>query len=64
LSRISRDEGLLHGVLGLVGGAEHVPAEGQDAAVVTVVQRLEGRLATAPHLLHEPVVAQRGEDLR
>ncbi|MEO8687427.1 MAG: hypothetical protein ABI611_04310 [Solirubrobacteraceae bacterium] len=37
-------EGVLARVLGFIGGAEHVPAEAQDAAQMAGIEHLEGRL--------------------
>ena len=52
---------MLDGVLGLLGGAEHVAAEGEDAAVVAVVDRLERGLGAAADELDEAVVGGEAE---
>ena len=39
-----------------------MPAERQDAAVVAVVDGLERVVVAAPHLLHEPLVAERAPE--
>jgi hypothetical protein len=49
---------VLERVLALVGRREHVAAERQDAPVVAVVDRLEGRLAPSAHELHEAFVGR------
>ena len=49
-------ERVLDGVLGLLGGAEHVAAEGEDAAVMAVIDGLERGLGAATEQLDEPVV--------
>jgi hypothetical protein len=51
------DEGVLDGVLGLLEGAEHVPAEGQDPAVVAVVDGLERAGVTGSDESYEFLVA-------
>ena len=54
-------EGVLDRVLGLLQRPEHVPAEGQHAAVMAVVEDLEGGACggavTAADLRDEPIVA-------
>ena len=55
---VSRDEGLLECVLGLVARAEHVAAEREDRRVMAVVEHLERRVVAAPELLDEPLVAE------
>jgi hypothetical protein len=47
---------VLQGVLGFLAAAEHVPAEGEQAAVVAVVDDLERRIVPRPHPRHEAVV--------
>ena len=49
-------ERVLDRVLRLVGRGQHVAAEREDAAVVAVIDRLEGRLAPAAHERDEPLV--------
>jgi hypothetical protein len=51
-----REERVLDRVLGLLDGAEHVAAEGKDAAVVAIEDRFEGCLGAAADALDEPVV--------
>jgi hypothetical protein len=51
-------EGVLDRVLALLAGADHVAAEGEDPAVVTIVDGLEGRLVTATDQADELVVAR------
>ena len=53
---IGGHEGVLEGVLGLLARAEHVPAEGEQAAVVAVEDELEGALVAGAHAGHEGVV--------
>ena len=36
------DEGVLRGVLAIGLGAQHVPAEAEDAQVIAVIERFEG----------------------
>jgi hypothetical protein len=60
-ARVGRGEGVLDSVLGLVARAEHVAAEGEDAAVVAVVGHLERDLVAAPDLLDQSLVAEGGE---
>jgi hypothetical protein len=48
---------VLHGVLGLLARAEHVAAEGQDPRTVALEGDLEGRLAPAPDLRDEAIIA-------
>jgi hypothetical protein len=52
---------VLHGVLRLLLGGEHVPAERQDRAVVAVVDDLERDLVAAPDLVDQALVAERRE---
>ena len=47
---------MLDGVLGLLDGPEHVAAEGEDGALVTVVGHLEGPLRACTDLLDETLV--------
>ena len=56
---VCRQESVLDGILGLLGRAEHVTAERQDRAVVTVVSGLEARRAAGPDQPHQP-----GDDQR
>ncbi|HEV2723709.1 MAG TPA: hypothetical protein VGV10_03675 [Thermoleophilaceae bacterium] len=49
-------EGVLNGVLALVEGAEHVPAEREDAWYVAFIDGLERRLVPAPDLPDQMVV--------
>src|ERR687889_2456104 len=51
-------ERLLERVLALVLGAEHVPAEGEQRAVVTVVDDLEGALVAGGGELGETCVVE------
>jgi hypothetical protein len=55
------DEGLLDGILRLVGRAEQVPAEGQDRPVVAVEDDLEGGLVATADVLDEPRVRECAE---
>ena len=57
-------ERLLDGVLGLLGGAEHVAAEGQHAAMVARVKDLEGRLGAAPQQVDQSLVRRQPEQAR
>jgi hypothetical protein len=45
---VRREERVLDRVLGLLWIAEHVPAERQDAAMMAVVDHLEGRTPALP----------------
>ena len=45
---VGRQEGVLERVLGLLAGAEQVPAEGEQRPGVAVVELLEGALVAAP----------------
>src|SRR5215207_1057071 len=54
-------KGVLNRVLSLLARAEHVAAEGQDAAAVALESDLEGQLVPAADLLHQPFVAGKGE---
>ena len=54
---VGRGERVLHGVLGLLAQAEHVAAEGQDPRTVAFEGDLEGRVAAAPDLGNEAIVA-------
>jgi len=47
---------VLQGVLGLLTAAEHVSAEGEQAAVVAVVDDLERGVVTGSHAGDEAVV--------
>lgn len=51
------EEGLLDGVLGLLRGDQHVAAEGEQAAVVAVVDELEGALVAGSDGLDQAAVA-------
>ena len=51
-------EGVLNGVLGLLAGAEHVPAERQDPRHVALVDDLEGGLAALPDAVDQVLVAR------
>jgi len=55
---------VLQGVLGLLAAAEHLPAEGEQAAVVAVVDDLEGGVVARAHALHEAVVAHESQPAR
>lgn len=57
----SRGKGLLKRVLGVLPGAEHVTAEGEEPAVVTVVHDREGGVVTALDLGGETLVAEGSE---
>jgi len=59
---IRGDERVLHSVLGLLPIAEHVPAEGQQATVMAVVDRLEGRFVTTADSADQPLVGQRPDE--
>jgi hypothetical protein len=61
---IGVDEGLLDGVLRLVPGAEHVAAEREQVAVVTLVEGLEGRVTAGADPLDEPLVGREPEQPR
>ena len=50
------DEGVLERVLGLVGGAEQMPAERQQGPVMAVVQRLEGAVVAGAHARHQSLI--------
>jgi hypothetical protein len=52
---------VLDGVLGLLAGAEHVTAEGEDAGAMTLEGDFEGELVPAPDLLDDPLVARERE---
>ncbi len=56
------EEDVLEGVLRLLAAAEHVAAEGEQPAVVAVVDRLEGGGVAGAQPLDEPVVAQPAEE--
>ena len=58
---VRAQEGLLEGVLGFLGGAEHVPAEAQQRTVVAVVEGLEGALVAARGECRQPDVVHPGE---
>jgi hypothetical protein len=49
-------ERVLDHVLGLLLGAQHVPAETEDARPVALERDLERRLVPPPHLLDQGVV--------
>jgi hypothetical protein len=49
-------ERVLDGVLGLLHGPQHVAAEGEHAAVVAVVQRVERGHRPPAHLVHQALV--------
>ncbi len=53
---VRTDVSVLQGVLGLFRGAEHVPAERQEIALVAVVDDLEGRLIAGADARDEAVV--------
>ena len=46
---VGGQERVLHGVLGLLRVTQHVPAEGQDRAMMAVVNRLEGTSIPFPN---------------
>ena len=54
---VRRGEAVLQGVLGLLATAQHLPAEGEQPAVVAVVDDLEGVVVAGAHASDEPVVA-------
>ena len=54
---IRGDEGVLDGVLGLLGRPEHVPAEREDPPVVPVIYGLEGPLVAGTQQPHELFVS-------
>jgi hypothetical protein len=58
---VGGSKGVLHGVLCLLGRAEHVAAEAEDAGAVALECHLEGQLAPAADLLDQPFVARQGE---
>ena len=53
---MSGHEGVLKGVLGLLVAGEHVPAEGEQAAVIAVEDELEGTLVPGADTGDEGVV--------
>jgi hypothetical protein len=57
-------EHLLKHVLGVLLGAEHVAAEGEQAGLVALDQRLESAVVTAPDQRDEPLVALQPEEGR
>jgi hypothetical protein len=59
---VRRHEGVLDGVLGLLGRAQHVAAEPEDAAQVAVVEHLEGGLGARADGRDEAVVGGRARD--
>jgi hypothetical protein len=61
---ISGEEGLLDGVLGLLGAAEHVAAEGQDRPVVAVIDCLERHLLALADEVDEAGVAGKAKQTR
>ena len=54
---VGREEGVLDRILGLLRTTEHVAAEGQNLAMVTVIQRLEGGSSALPDKVDEMCVA-------
>ena len=61
---VGRREHLLEHVLGVLGGAEHVPAEGHEPRLVAVHQRLEGRRVAAAGERDQPLVGLQPEEGR
>jgi hypothetical protein len=53
---VRREEGDLHGVLGILLGAEHPSTEREDRPVVADEQRLEGQLRSRAHLLGQGLI--------
>jgi len=58
---VRRHEHVLHGVLGLFGRAEHMPAEREDRREVALVEHLERRSVAGPQAGDESRVAAKGE---
>ena len=58
---VGRGKGLLHGVLGLLVGAEDLAAEGEDGRPVALEQHLEGRLAAPAHERGQAAVSGEGQ---
>ncbi len=58
------DEDLLEDVLGVLGGAQHLPAEAEQAALVAVDERLEGAGVATPRHRDQAVVALELEQRR
>jgi hypothetical protein len=54
---VGRGEAVLQGVLGLLAAAEHLSAEGEQAAVVAVVDDLERGVVAGAHARDEAIVA-------
>jgi hypothetical protein len=61
---VGRGEAVLQRVLGLLTAAEHLPAEGEQAAVVAVVDDLERCVVAGAHPLHEAVVTHESQPAR
>jgi hypothetical protein len=61
---VGREERVLDGVLGLLHGAEHVAAEGEDAAVMARVHDLEGRFRAAAQRIDESLVRSQPQEAR
>ena len=53
---------MLDRVLGLLGGAQHVTAEAEDAAQMALVEHLEGRLGAAADVGDEAFVGRRARN--
>jgi hypothetical protein len=58
------DEDLLEDVLGVLGRAQHLPAEAEQAALVAVDDRLEGAVVATPQQRHQPLVALQAKQRR
>ncbi|HTX47553.1 MAG TPA: hypothetical protein VMD48_14820 [Solirubrobacteraceae bacterium] len=58
---VGSEESVLNRILGLLRAAEHVAAERQNLAMVTVVQRLEGGPAALPDKVDEMCVTRHPE---
>ena len=55
---VGRHEGVLERVLGLLGRSQHVTAEAEDAAVVAVVDDLEGHVRAVADVRDEALVGR------
>jgi hypothetical protein len=59
---VRRDERLLDGILGIVGGAEHVAAERDDSRTVAVEEDLERRRIAAADVVDQPLIRKSTEN--
>ena len=57
-------EGVLNGVLGLLGVAEHVASEGENPAMVAVVHGLECRRTALPDQRHQTRIGNQSQQVR